>query len=171
MLTRKLSRRARLACGCYTGHVIAGILSCLLCALWFLWPTMAKSEGQALYCIANAVNVRESPVDGYVLLRLDRGDLVLLQEEADGWCRIDRAGDIGWVKMDYLSDAAPDTQPSKATVTGGRLALRDEPDGKRTGWLKDGQAVEVLGERNGWARVRAGDTDGWADAAFLEALP
>ncbi len=161
---RRISRRARLVCRCYTGHAIAWMICGVLVAMWLLWPLATSAEGQALYCTANAVNVRESPVDGHVLLRLDRGDQVLLQEEADGWCRVDRAGDIGWVKMDYLSDTEPSAEPVTATVTGGRLALRDKPDGKRVGWLKDGQEVTVTGSLDGWARVDGG----WVDREYLE---
>lgn len=58
-------------------------------------------------------------------------------------------------------------QPKKATVTTGVFGanLRDEPDGKiLPAVLPDGTSVEVLEERDGWARIDGG----WIRARYLK---
>ncbi len=131
----------------------------------FLIAGPARAE-TTVYCTAESyLNCRWSPDrDSEVVYKLYPGDSAVMVALDGSWAKLVIAGDECWASIDYLTDRPPDAPSQMATVTGGRLALRVGPDGKRLGWLEKGQEVTVKGWLDGWARV----DDGWVKAEHLE---
>lgn len=137
----------------------------------------AATEGsQTLYALVQAdscLNVRERPDLGAgVTLRLSRGDAVCLCGiVSGGWAQIDRAGDPGYCRIEYLTDAPP-ADPVEATVTLPGVRVRSLPQGKVIRKLRKGDNVSVLGwvpdaDGNRWANIG----DGFVLAACLSQSP
>ena len=139
-------------------------------------PEAAESDGadesRTLYALVGAdscLNVRERPrLSAAVTLRLSRGDAVCLCAlGSDGWAQIDRAGDPGYCRIEYLTDAPP-AEPAGASVALPGVRVRSLPRGKVIRRLRKGDTVTVFGyvpdaDGDRWANVG----DGFVLAACL----
>ncbi|MEG0995652.1 MAG: hypothetical protein RSH26_01690 [Clostridia bacterium] len=110
----------------------------------------------------------EQGLGGELEARFSPGDALDVVEYGDDWLRV-LGGECGtvWVRGDYVTSAAPGAAPEAYRVTGGRLKLRDLPNGQFIRWLKDGSTVNIVGWSGDWAELEDG---GYADGAFLEAV-
>jgi len=166
----KISPRVRRVCGYNTCRTLAVTLMCLLTVMWALWilgAAVASAE-TIVYCTGSDVRLRWEPVNGEVIGYLNKGDAVTLLEVKNGWGNVLVGNDPLWVDLSYLSEIPPDELPETATVTGGRLAMRDKPGGARSGWIKNRQVVKPLAVIGEWMRVEVGGKTGWALMDYLE---
>ena len=150
------------------------VITCVgLIALLMTAPGAVAEEELTAYALVNAdscLNVREAPgLNRAVVIRLDRGDAVtVLEQRTDGWAYVERAGDYGYCRMEYLTDEPPE-EPEVYVTSAGKVNLRALPGGKALRKLKKGMTVTVLGwitDTDGvrWARL----ADGYVMADFLE---
>lgn len=124
--------------------------------------TDERASSPTLYALVDegsCLNVREHPhLGATVTLRLSRGDAVsLCSLRPDGWAQIDRAGDPGYCRVEYLTDAPPDA-PVDAEVAVKNLRVRAIPGGKVLRKLQKGDTVSVYGwipdtDGNRWANI------------------
>lgn len=124
-------------------------------------PTTTKTR----YVKVNtSLNIRIGAGTGYrVIGSLRNGNRVTVYEENNGWSRI---GDSQWVSSQYLTDA-PQTQTKTMYVrVNTSLNVRSGAGTNHSivGSLKNGQAVTVYEESNGWARIGNGQ---WVSAQYL----
>lgn len=122
-----------------------------------------KAEGVILYAAHSEgeLNVRESPYGervGYLL----PGDRVEFVEQAGGWVfvKVGIESGGGWVKATYLT-----VDLTAAGIyrndSGGRVRIRQEPNGETSGWLAVGKEIKVhsvLPDESGelWGRTSKG---------------
>lgn len=161
--------------------IIRVVLCVLLMAVALLWmivfePAWAE-EGKTLYVTVEAgsyLKLRDSPRDGDLRVRMERGEAVTLIEAKGDWAYVACGSEYGWASREYLSTVPPADGPQSAEIiSNGRVALRDKPDGSRLKWLHPGDPVIVYGWLDGagasWARVDGGYVD--ADYIKVEATP
>lgn len=119
----------------------------------FCIPSIACATGVTdeckLYALVSEdswLNVRERPTaEAAIVLRLTRGDAVsLCALRPDGWASIDRAGDPGYCRIEYLTDVPP-AMPVCAQTVLPQVRVRALPDGKALARLRKGTAVSVCG--------------------------
>lgn len=137
----------------------------LLAALF--GPSPAWAEGYPMYVICTPgkeVNVRaratiHSDRTGYLCF----GDEVTVIRSKDTrtgtWYLIDGVTEYGqgWVSGLYLTDDKPTADGREMVVaSNGRVALRDGVDGKRTGWAKPGEVLQLICSSSGWAKTNRG---------------
>lgn len=123
------------------------LITCILLALiWLILACEAGAEGVTLYAAHSEgeLNVRESPYGervGYLL----PGDQVEFVEQANGWVyvKVGIESGGGWVKAAYLT-----VDLTAAGIyrneSGGRVRIRQEPNGETSGWLAAGKSAHVL---------------------------
>lgn len=104
----------------------------------------------------------EQSTKSTVEARFFPNDALEVVEFGTGWTRV-LGGELGtvWVKSDYITATAPDSEPEAYTVTGnGRVNVRSAPDGERVRWAEVGEVVAVYGWAGEWAIVDGGFIDG-----------
>lgn len=128
---------------CKWRMLIVVILSVLLIIVAVI---EVKAEGVILYAAhtEGELNVRESPYGervGYLL----PGDRVEFVEQANEWVfvKVGIESGGGWVKAAYLT-----VDLTAAGIyrndSGGRVRIRQEPNGETSGWLAAGKSTHVL---------------------------
>ena len=142
----------------------------LLCLM--LAAPAAQAEERTAYVVVEAgsvLNVRMNPgLSADVLFVMERGETLTIDGmRRDGWVEVSRAGDFGYCRIEYLSDAEP-ADPEPYVTTAGKLHVRQLPGGDSVRKLKKGVQVMVTGwltDENGttWARV----DDGYINVAYL----
>ena len=140
------------------------ILAFLLSAV-LLFGIAIADDTYWVMCNPNSfVFVREFPKkNGKEAGYLYYGDEVVVdgQKRNGYWHIVDgistESGD-GWVKGLYLVDEKP--EPAESTLycvsSRGRVALRSGVNGRRIGWLKNGDTVRVYGKTSEWAVTKRG---------------
>lgn len=61
---------------------------------------------------ASALNMRESPVDGDIIISIPKNETVYITEISGGWGKLEYKGKIGWISLEYaekVSEKAPVT--------------------------------------------------------------
>lgn len=129
----------------------------------------------------NNLNVRTSPStsSGKVVGQLNTGDRFEVVQVHANWVEIkyyNRPAFISKSKeyIDFLdSDSKPVGAPSsfaKIKTGGDTLNIRTLPsvNGTIIGKFKDGEVVEVYGEKNGWLLVTFNDIPGYVNASYTE---
>ncbi len=133
----------------------------------------AESTYYALVAEESCLNVRERPTPGAaIVLRLTRGDTVTLCAlQSDGWACIDRAGDPGYCRIEYLTDTPP-AEPVPALTVLPQVRVRALPGGKSLARLRKGTSVSVCGWVSDAQGVRWANTgSGFIRADCLAAVP
>lgn len=139
-----------------------------LVALMFA-PIAGAEESEKMLTVtlsSGTLNVREKP-SGHVIACLYDGDTVTVESEKGGWAYVTGFWEAGkgYVMSCYLTDT-PDGAGEYQNATAGRVRIRREPDGKATGWLKNGAVAAVTAWRGGWAWVG----NGWVKGECLEVV-
>lgn len=73
------------------------------------------------------------------------------------WATVQWGADTLYCSISYLSQQEPSQMSGQGKiVSNGRVALRDLPDGKRIGWMRNGNKISVSGVIDGWCRTEKG---------------
>lgn len=114
------------------------------------------------------LNLRKEPKeDGEVIDLLDTGVIVFVQEEQGEWSKVKVGEKVGYVATEYLKEITNETlYVGEASVN-----LREKPttESKAIKTLEENQALEVVSEENGWAKVKVDGKEGYISAEFLTA--
>ncbi|WNB90747.1 SH3 domain-containing protein [Bacillus sp. NEB1478] len=135
---------------------------------------------------ATSLNVRKGPSINYSTIgSLRNGTIVTVQKEQGKWSNITSGALNGWVSNAYLLDQSatapvkpapsgnnsnPSTQGKWAKVTATSLNFRSSGSANAPiiGSLKNGTAVQILNEANGWSSVQTADGKrGWVSNVYL----
>lgn len=134
-------------------------------------PTPTPSQTKTVYTTEN-LKVRAQPnTDAKVLGTLAKGSKVETYGLKDGWYEIKFSGQTGYISAKYTSDTnTPQPSPSPVLTVYPKedLRVRAQPNNTSTvlGVLKQGTAVETLGETNGWYLIKYNGQDGYISKAY-----
>ncbi|GIN57056.1 beta-N-acetylglucosaminidase [Lederbergia ruris] len=148
--------------------------------------TSTPSKTETKYVSVNAgstLNLRSSAsASASIIGSLSNGTAVTVQSESNGWAQVKVNGKTGYVSSQYLTGKTS-TNPSKPSTSapsktetkyvsvnaGSTLNLRSGASANSSilGSLKNGTAVTVESESNGWAKVKVNGKTGYVSSQFL----
>lgn len=139
------------------------VLLVFLCLI-FYWGV---GGAETLFVITNGdhLNGRARPdKSSDVEARFSNGEEVEAVSIENGWVEV-IGGETGtvWCKAEYLS-SDNETSVIYRNVSGGRVFIRDEPSGKKTGSVKAKRKITVTRHIGGWGYMGSG----WVDLSFFE---
>lgn len=136
--------------------------------------------GPTATVITGRLNVRSGAGAGYPVVDVvSRGDVLPIvgRDSASKWLQVRTpSGRIGWVNGDFTRKAgnvgqAPVESPSQQTaiVEAGALNVRSGPGPEHNAiaTIPRNTVVTIVERQANWARIIAGDVNGWVDTGFL----
>ena len=123
-----------------------GLVIAILLVVLSLLQGVAMADAQYTVTVSDYCNVREQPDKTSADIGdLYAGDTVTGIGYQAGWVQVSVALEVisGWVREDMLTLA--DYPTGRYTNnTGGRVNIRQEPDGDHSAWIKAGHSVDVI---------------------------
>ena len=126
---------------------------------------------------AQALNVRQGAGTSYgVLGTLSKGQVVAYSKAKNGWLQISFRGQTGWISQKYTQTTSANVTNNKPSgtektmyVTATSLNVRSggSTNDSIIGSLSRGQAVTVLSEASGWARIQYGSGKAYVSMQYL----
>ncbi len=135
------------------------------------------------------LNMRNGASTSYrVIMKLNKGTVIEIISESNGWTKIKHDGRIGFVASKYLSPiennnqtTKPDQQPNvpvqpqvsvgkTKVVVATSLNVRSGPSTGNSviGSLKNNEKVEVISESNGWSKIKYNGKEGYVSSTYLK---
>ncbi|MGL5414481.1 MAG: SH3 domain-containing protein [Clostridium sp.] len=137
-------------------------------------PTVSGSKEGTV--TASALNVRAGMgTNTKVIGSLKRGAKITIVETKNGWHKIKHGGSYGYVSDDYVTITGTGTNPGNpgteksGTVTASALNVRAGmgTNTKVVGSLKRGSKVTILETKNGWHKIKYGNSYGYVSADYV----
>lgn len=135
---------------------------------------------------ATSLRMRSEPsVNASIILMIENGEEVSVQEKLDGWYKIVYNEQTGYVSDDYVEftaapeeenapeeqgePALPEEQSVVATVNGNSVNFRSEPstDAEVIAKLDKGAELELLSTEEGWCKVVYNGQAGYISADYV----
>lgn len=117
------------------------------------------------------VNVREKPGTAYsTVTQLAQGETYELLDHQDDWYEIKLDnGKSGWI-ADWLAEKSFPTS-GKGKVKSEYVNVREKPNtnSQIVGKLKQGAAVNILQEKNGWSQIIFDSSAAWVSSEYIDA--
>ncbi|WP_195345921.1 SH3 domain-containing protein [Paraclostridium sordellii] len=135
------------------------------------------------------LNMRNGASTSYrVIMKLNKGTVIEIISESNGWTKIKHDGRIGFVASKYLSPIENNNQPTKPeqqpnapvqpqvsvgktkVVVATSLNVRSGPSTGNSviGSLKNNEKVEVISESNGWSKIKYNGKEGYVSSTYLK---
>ncbi|CEQ22827.1 mannosyl-glycoprotein endo-beta-N-acetylglucosamidase [[Clostridium] sordellii] len=135
------------------------------------------------------LNMRNGASTSYrVIMKLNKGTVIEIISESNGWTKIKHDGRIGFVASKYLSTiennnqtTKPEQQPNvpvqpqvsvgkTKVVVATSLNVRSGPSTGNSviGSLKNNEKVEVISESNGWSKIKYNGKEGYVSSTYLK---
>ncbi|WP_057556517.1 SH3 domain-containing protein [Paraclostridium sordellii] len=135
------------------------------------------------------LNMRNGASTSYrVIMKLNKGTVIEIISESNGWTKIKHDGRIGFVASKYLSSIENNNQPTKPeqqpnvpvqpqvsvgktkVVVATSLNVRSGPSTGNSviGSLKNNEKVEVISESNGWSKIKYNGKEGYVSSTYLK---
>ncbi|WP_057541729.1 SH3 domain-containing protein [Paraclostridium sordellii] len=135
------------------------------------------------------LNMRNGASTSYrVIMKLNKGTVIEIISESNGWTKIKHDGRIGFVASKYLSPiennnqtTKPEQQPNvpvqpqvsvgkTKVVVATSLNVRSGPSTGNSviGSLKNNEKVEVISESNGWSKIKYNGKEGYVSSTYLK---
>ena len=122
----------------------------------------------------DALRMRDqASTDASILATASKGDqVVVLEEAAEGWYKVDYQTVEGYMSAEYLdvSDKADgDLGYGKVEADGSVLNMRSGPGTSydRTKKIPDGTVVKLVGMDSGWFKIEYKDTQGYVSSDYI----
>ena len=148
-------------------------------------PSSPSSSGGSAGRISGTggagVNVRSGAGTRYGRIGgLAEGASVTIVGQSGGWCQIKYGSGTGWVCGDYVKktsggssggSSSGGTSTGKVSGTGGSgLNVRSGAGTGygRIGGLAEGASVTIVGQSNGWYKIKYGSGTGWVSSQFIK---
>ncbi len=146
-------------------------------------PPPGQSDGKtgSGHVTAGGLNVRTGPgVSNGRITSIRRGTKVTILGHSGGWYKIRVGNTVGWSSGKYINvdspgklpeKTPPATKSKKGYVTTSGLNVRTGPgtENGRIHILRGGTEVAIVGEKNGWYKIKYGDTIGWVSGKYIGA--
>ncbi len=135
------------------------------------------------------LNMRNGASTSYrVIMKLNKGTVIEIISESNGWTKIKHDGRIGFVASKYLSPiennnqtTKPEQQPNvpvqpqvsvgkTKVVVATSLNVRSGPSTGNSviGSLKNNEKVEIISESNGWSKIKYNGKEGYVSSTYLK---
>ncbi|AUN13473.1 SH3 domain-containing protein [Paraclostridium sordellii] len=135
------------------------------------------------------LNMRNGASTSYrVIMKLNKGTVIEIISESNGWTKIKHDGRIGFVASKYLSPIENNNQPTKPeqqpkvpvqpqvsvgktkVVVATSLNVRSGPSTGNSviGSLKNNEKVEIISESNGWSKIKYNGKEGYVSSTYLK---
>ncbi|WP_338658213.1 SH3 domain-containing protein [Paraclostridium sordellii] len=135
------------------------------------------------------LNMRNGASTSYrVIMKLNKGTVIEIISDSNGWTKIKHDGRIGFVASQYLSSIENNNQPTKPeqqpnvpvqpqvsvgktkVVMATSLNIRSGPSTGNSviGSLKNNEKVEVISESNGWSKIKYNGKEGYVSSTYLK---
>ncbi|WP_057566816.1 SH3 domain-containing protein [Paraclostridium sordellii] len=135
------------------------------------------------------LNMRNGASTSYrVIMKLNKGTVIEIISESNGWTKIKHDGRIGFVASKYLSPIENNNQPTKPeqqpnapvqpqvsvgktkVVVATSLNVRSGPSTGNSviGSLKNNEKVEIISESNGWSKIKYNGKEGYVSSRYLK---
>ncbi|MBD2871964.1 N-acetylmuramoyl-L-alanine amidase [Paenibacillus arenilitoris] len=165
------------------------ILICGLICISGYVPFRAEASGSYTAKVyTGSLNVRSEPsLEASIVGGLKKGETVTVTDEEYGWLRVKSDRVSGWAAGYYLKkvdgrvvtasasdqdDGVQDrSDDTRATVLADTLRIRSGAglDHEIVGFLTKGDAVTIIDNRAGWARIQIADgQSGWISERYIE---
>lgn len=112
---------------------------------------------------------KEASENSEILMDVNYGsEMTLLSTESD-WGRVDMNGKAGWIKLTNITPYFSDGYYYVNTDSGMGLNVRTEPDSNSelVMVLSNGDTYKIEEFRNGWGKIKNGDTEGWVILRYM----
>ena len=156
--------------GDYAGYVFSSYITRLGDQAVTVEVSEESVAGKPAAVTANDVNFRSGPSTDYdVLATLTQGTQVTVIRITDDWCKVDNAGQEGYINAQYLAvDGIPLLDP-KGIVTGDCVNVRSIPstDGSILTKLYAGTTVDLLALEDNWYAVSVNGTKGYIRSDYI----
>jgi uncharacterized protein YgiM (DUF1202 family) len=140
-----------------------------------------KTTTQYVTISSGFLNVRENAsTSSSVVTTLNNGTEVTVYSQENGWSKVKVNGKVGFVSLKYLTSTKtniiPSTQASTAktttkyiNVSSGSLNLRKSASTSAdiVTTIKQGTAVTVYSEENGWAKIIVSGKEGYVSSKYI----
>jgi beta-N-acetylglucosaminidase/uncharacterized protein YgiM (DUF1202 family) len=140
-----------------------------------------KTTTQYVTISSGFLNVRENAsTSSSVVTTLNNGTEVTVYSQENGWSKVKVNGKVGFVSSKYLTSAKtniiPSTKASTAktttkyvNVSSGSLNLRKSASTSAdiVTTIKQGTAVTVYSEENGWAKIIVSGKEGYVSSKYI----
>ena len=135
------------------------------------------------------LNMRNGASTSYrVIMKLNKGTVIEIISESNGWTKIKHDGRVGFVASKYLSPIENNNQPTKPeqqpnapvqpqvsvgktkVVVATSLNVRSGPSTGNSviGSLKNNEKVEIISESNGWSKIKYNGKEGYVSSTYLK---
>lgn len=160
------------------------VLAALTVAIFSI--SVAAAEIGTGVVTATSLRMRSEPsVNASIILMIENGEEVSVQEKLDGWYKIVYNEQTGYVSDDYVEftaapeeenapeeqgePALPEEQSVVATVNGNSVNFRSEPstDAEVIAKLDKGAELELLSTEDGWCKVVYNGQAGYISADYV----
>lgn len=120
---------------------------------------------------ASALHLRESANTGArILTTLVKGtEVVVLENQKDGWYKVDLDGTVGYMSADYLS-VTPSTYTGTLNTDGFSLNLRSGPgtNYSKVESIPSGAALIITGIEDGWYQTSYNGVKGYVSSDYVK---
>ncbi len=122
---------------------------------------------------ASSLNIRSGPGQDYSRVGIIAGGtiVVILEQTNDEWFKINYAGTIGYVSVEYLTEILKaENFKATGTVNGTDVRMRKGPstDEKVITTYNTGDEVHIIGINNGWYKVAEDAGTGYIRSDFVD---
>ncbi len=120
----------------------------------------------------NRLNMRSGAGTSYrVITTLNKGTVVDVVSESNGWTKVKYDGRLGYVSSKYLEAIKPES--SNKTTKEVNIDSLNVRNGSNTsygvvGKLKKGEKVSVLSESNGWSKISYNGKEAYTSSRYLK---
>ena len=135
-----------------------------------VWACMGAAEAadHAVEVTASSLNVRTAAW-GTVLGTVDRGDTFVVQEQRDGWLRVNYRGRSAWFAANFARRLSS-TEAVVVTASALNVRTSASANGTRMGVVADGQAYTLLSRSGSWRLIQYDHRAGWVHGSFTREL-
>ncbi len=123
----------------------------------------------------NALRVRTQPnTSSTIMGRVYEGEVLQVIGEENSWLKINHKGKTGYVSSEFVSEnsvsAKTNVSMSRSkTVIANVLRVRTQPNTSSAimGRVYEGKALQVIGEENGWLKIKHNGKVGYVSSQFV----
>ncbi|HSQ88286.1 SH3 domain-containing protein, partial [Romboutsia sp.] len=128
--------------------------------------------GEKKRVTVNRLNMRSGAGTSYrVIITLNKGDVLDVVSENNGWTKVKYNGRLGYISSEYLEDIKSESsQEINKEVNTDSLNVRSGPNTSYSivGSLKKGEKVNVISERNGWSKIDYKGETAYTSSRYLK---
>lgn len=137
--------------------------------------TNSESQAGNKKKTTDRVNLRNGAGASYrVITTLNKGEVLEVVSESNGWAKVKYDGRIGYISSQYLENVGSSSNTTTSTSTKvvniDGLNVRSGPSTSNgiVGKLKKGEKVSVISESNGWSKIKFNSKEAYTSTMYLK---